>query len=641
MIAELGLVLLIITIMLSSVLFFIPFLKFRSTNLIFDNHTISKVCNLMFGSIFVSFLCLTYSFIISDFSLKVVSENSNSQLPLIYKITGVWGNHEGSILLWLLVMVFFGFLFSRSNIKDFSLKKKIICIQGGLCFLIGLFIFFTSSPFERILPPEIEGKDLNPLLQDPGLAIHPPLLYLGYVGFSIVYSIAVGGLLNKKIDKDFIMLLKPWVYVSWIFLTFGIGLGSWWAYYELGWGGFWFWDPVENASLLPWLTGTALLHSIIVSEKKGTLIAWTLLLSIITFSLSLIGTFLVRSGVLVSVHAFANDPSRGIFILGLLIFVIGFGLVCFIKNYKYFIKQTDFISPLSREGAISLNNIFMLTIAGTVFFGTIYPLIADAIFNKKISVGAPFFNAVIIPFTIPLVLGMMLGPFLKWGKDDMFKISHRLKYLFVSIFIMSIIFWYIESKSPVLAIIFVTLSIWLFMSSIFEIIEQFKIKKKVNKNWWRIPTKIYAQTFSHIGFSLLIIGATGTSILKKESIQFQNIGDQVKIDKYLVRFNGVEHKNKQNYKTDFASFEVFVGNKLITILNPEKRFYNSGNQVTTEAAIYSNFLGDLYIAIGDQNKTETKSWTTRIWFNPYTIWIWIGILMMGLGAMISLIFKKK
>ncbi len=641
MIAELGLVLLIITIMLSSVLFFIPFLKFRSTNLIFDNHTISKVCNLMFGSIFVSFLCLTYSFIISDFSLKVVSENSNSQLPLIYKITGVWGNHEGSILLWLLVMVFFGFLFSRSNIKDFSLKKKIICIQGGLCFLIGLFIFFTSSPFERILPPEIEGKDLNPLLQDPGLAIHPPLLYLGYVGFSIVYSIAVGGLLNKKIDKDFIMLLKPWVYVSWIFLTFGIGLGSWWAYYELGWGGFWFWDPVENASLLPWLTGTALLHSIIVSEKKGTLIAWTLLLSIITFSLSLIGTFLVRSGVLVSVHAFANDPSRGIFILGLLIFVIGFGLVCFIKNYKYFIKQTDFISPLSREGAISLNNIFMLTIAGTVFFGTIYPLIADAIFNKKISVGAPFFNAVIIPFTIPLVLGMMLGPFLKWGKDDIFKISHRLKYLFVSIFIMSIIFWYIESKSPVLAIIFVTLSIWLFMSSIFEIIEQFKIKKKVNKNWWRIPTKIYAQTFSHIGFSLLIIGATGTSILKKESIQFQNIGDQVKIDKYLVRFNGVEHKNKQNYKTDFASFEVFVGNKLITILNPEKRFYNSGNQVTTEAAIYSNFLGDLYIAIGDQNKTETKSWTTRIWFNPYTIWIWIGILMMGLGAMISLIFKKK
>ena len=641
MIAELGLVLLIITIMLSSVLFFIPFLKFRSTNLIFDNHTISKVCNLMFGSIFVSFLCLTYSFIISDFSLKVVSENSNSQLPLIYKITGVWGNHEGSILLWLLVMVFFGFLFSRSNIKDFSLKKKIICIQGGLCFLIGLFIFFTSSPFERILPPEIEGKDLNPLLQDPGLAIHPPLLYLGYVGFSIVYSIAVGGLLNKKIDKDFIMLLKPWVYVSWIFLTFGIGLGSWWAYYELGWGGFWFWDPVENASLLPWLTGTALLHSIIVSEKKGTLIAWTLLLSIITFSLSLIGTFLVRSGVLVSVHAFANDPSRGIFILGLLIFVIGFGLVCFIKNYKYFIKQTDFISPLSREGAISLNNIFMLTIAGTVFFGTIYPLIADAIFNKKISVGAPFFNAVIIPFTVPLVLGMMLGPFLKWGKDDIFKISHRLKYLLVSIFIMSIIFWYIESKSPVLAIIFVTLSIWLFMSSIFEIIEQFKIKKKVNKNWWRIPTKIYAQTFSHIGFSLLIIGATGTSILKKESIQFQNIGDQVEINKYLVRFNGVEHKNKQNYKTDFASFEVFVGNKLITILNPEKRFYNSGNQVTTEAAIYSNFLGDLYIAIGDQNKTETKSWTTRIWFNPYTIWIWIGILMMGLGAMISLIFKKK
>ena len=641
MIAEFGLVFFIISITLSFLLFLNPLINFKDKVSFLDDLDIIKIFDLMFFSIFASFLCLTYSFITSDFSLKIISENSNSQLPIIYKITGVWGNHEGSILLWLLVMIFFGFLFSKSKVSDFNLKKNVICVQAALCFLVGIFIFFTSSPFERILPPNIEGKDLNPLLQDPGLAIHPPFLYLGYVGFSIVYSIAIGGLLRKKIDSEFIKLLKPWVYLSWIFLTCGIGLGSWWAYYELGWGGFWFWDPVENASLLPWLTGTALLHSIIISEKKGSMIAWTLLLSIITFSLSLVGTFLVRSGVLVSVHAFANDPSRGVFILGLLILVIGFGLICFVKNYKSFIKASDYIHPLSKEGAISLNNVFMLTITGTIFFGTIYPLIADALFNKKISVGAPFFNAVIIPFTIPLVLGMILGPFLKWGKDDIIKIWQRLKYLVISILTLSIIYWYFQNKSPILSLVFITLSIWLLFSSIFEIFDQFHKKRKTNSKFWKIPVKIYSQSIAHIGFSLLIIGATGTSVLKKESIQFQDIGDEIKISKYLVKFNGVNEKKGQNYKTDYASFDIFVDEKFIKTLHPEKRYYNSGNQVTTEAAIHSDYSGDLYIAIGDQNELETKAWTTRIWFNPFTVWIWIGTFVMALGALISLISKRK
>ena len=643
MIIELGLVFLILSVILSFFQFCHPIYQNLVKNEVFPSGITIRNARYIFFCTLFSFICLTYAFIVSDFSLVITSTNSNSQLPLIYKITGVWGNHEGSILLWLLVMTFFGFIFSKHKIKDFDLKNIILSIQGALCFLIGLFILLTSNPFARNFPPNVEGRDLNPLLQDPGLAIHPPFLYLGYVGFSIVYSMAIGVLLKQKLNRDFILLIKPWIYISWIFLTCGIGLGSWWAYYELGWGGFWFWDPVENASLLPWLTGTALLHSIVVVEKKGELITWTLLLSILTFSLSLLGTFLVRSGVLVSVHAFANDPSRGLFILLLLIIICGLGFYIFIKYYKNF-TDSKFIEPVSREGAISLNNIFMVTIAGTILLGTIYPLIADAFFKTKISVGAPFYNTVITPFIFPLIMGMMIGPFLKWNKDDIFKLVSRLKFLILSIFILSLFFWYIFNKGPIISVVFFTFAIWLIASSIYEIFSTSRIQfLNKKKNFLRIPSKIIAQSIAHIGIAFIVIGATGGSVLKEEKIQFQRIGQIVEVSDYQLEFDGVSKKNIENYRSDFATFKLYKNNQFIKLLHPEKRYYNSGNQVTTEAAIYSTIFGDVYVAIGERNQgfKDFQSWTTRIWFNPYVLWIWLGVVFMSIGGFISLVKSYK
>ncbi len=643
MIVEFGYIFLVLTIVFSFFQFFDPIFEKVIQKGRNEFINIDKCADVVFLSSLISFICLVYAFVVSDFSLEITSKNSNSQLPLIYKITGVWGNHEGSILLWLLVMTFFGFIFSKHKIKNKDLKKIILSIQGCLCFLIGLFIIATSNPFARIFPPKIEGSDLNPLLQDPGLAIHPPFLYLGYVGFSIVYSMAVGLLIKKKCNKDFIALMKPWIFMSWIFLTIGIGLGSWWAYYELGWGGFWFWDPVENASLLPWLTATALLHSILVVEKKETLITWTILLSIITFSLSLLGTFLVRSGVLVSVHAFANDPSRGLFILIMLLSIFGVGIFFFLKNYRNFLDNKN-IEVLSKEGAISLNNIFMVTISATILLGTIYPLISDAFFDKKISVGAPFYNAVILPFVGPLILGMILGPFLRWGRDDILKVFNRLRPLIGILFLVTLVYWYFENQGPVISIISFTLAIWLITSSLFEIFYNAYLRFKNGQNkFWQLPKRIFAQAFAHIGVALVIIGATGGSVLKEEKIQFQELGEFIKINDYEIQFSNVENKVIDNYRSDYATFKVYKNNEFIKNLYPEKRYYNTGKQVTTEAAIHSTLFGDIYIAIGERNESfkDMQSWTTRIWFNPFIIWIWAGVFFMASGGIISLLNSYK
>ena len=640
MIAELGLIFLILSIIFSLSHCLYPSLKsILSNNLINIKILPKKISNLVFVTTFLSFCCLTYCFIISDFSLLITSQNSNSQLPLIYKITGVWGNHEGSMLLWLLVMTFFGFLFARHEIKNIELKNNVLLIQSALCFLIGLFIIFTSNPFERIYPPAIEGKDLNPLLQDPGLAIHPPFLYLGYVGTSIVYSLALATLMNKKPSNELIKLMKPWVFLSWTCLTFGIGLGSWWAYYELGWGGFWFWDPVENASLLPWLTSTALLHSIVVSNVKGKLVSWSLLLAIITFCLSLMGTFLVRSGVLTSVHAFATDPSRGVFILCLLILISGVGAFYYLKSIKN-LREIKYIAPISKEGAISINNILMLTITSTILIGTLYPLVTDAFFDKKISVGAPFFNSVILPFTIPMIVGMIIGPFLKWEKDDIIKVFSKIKLLLIINFLVLLISWYYHFKSPVLAVVFITFALWLATSSVFILFESFMKNKIKNK----VPFKVLSQSLAHFGIALFIIGSTGTSIIKEEKIQFQERGDTIDINNYEIKFLGVVEKNGPNYRSDVATFNIYKDNKYMHTLNPERRYYNYNKKLTTEAAIYSTLLGDIYIAIGALSKGEKNEslWTTRIWYNTYTIWIWLGVMFMVFGGITSVFnsFKK-
>ena len=632
MIAEFGIFFLILTLVFSSLGFMSPLLSSINRNIIDISQ--EQVSTLNFFFTFISFLCLTYSFVSSDFSLLVVSSNSNTELPFIYKITGVWGNHEGSILLWLLVMTFFGFLFSLQKTKEENIKKNSLCIQNTLTFLICLFVVFTSNPFDRNFPPEIEGSDLNPLLQDPGLIIHPPLLYLGYVGFSIVYSISLAVLIFNFKSETFVKVLKPWVFASWTFLTLGIGLGSWWAYYELGWGGFWFWDPVENASLLPWLTASALLHTIIISGKKKLLLKWTLLLSVITFTLSLLGTFLVRSGVLISVHAFANDPSRGVFILLLLIAVCSVGLLFYIKRSEYF-KQSRSINVISKEGAISLNNVFMLTLSFTILLGTIYPLISSVFFNTKISVGAPFFNSILAPITIPLVLGMIFGPFLKWGTDDVFNLLSRLKVLLISFLAISMVIWYLNYQGPIISILFFILSSWLITSSLFELSKFFVFKPRFQIK--KIPLKNVSQLIAHIGIGLLIIGATGTSILKKEKIQFQDLNQKISISNFEVRFEGIKNNEGPNYLNQVGIFKIYKDKKYIKTLYPERRFYNSREQVTTEAAIHSTFAGDLYIAIGEKNTaSNTFSWTTRIWFNPFTIWIWIGVLFLGVGGLVSL-----
>jgi len=632
MIAEFGIFFLILTLLFSSLGFLSPLLSWANKKFVYISQEQISVLNFFFT--LLSFLCLTYSFISSDFSLLVVSSNSNTELPFIYKITGVWGNHEGSILLWLLVMTFFGFLFSLQRTKEKNIKKNSLCIQNTLIFLICLFVIFTSNPFDRIFPPEIEGSDLNPLLQDPGLIIHPPLLYLGYVGFSIVYSISLAVLIFNFKSETFVKVLKPWVFASWTFLTLGIGLGSWWAYYELGWGGFWFWDPVENASLLPWLTASALLHTIIISGKKKLLLKWTLLLSVITFTLSLLGTFLVRSGVLISVHAFANDPSRGVFILLLLLAVCSVGLFFYVKRGTYF-KQRKSINVISKEGAISLNNVFMLTLSFTILLGTIYPLISSVFFNTKISVGAPFFNSILAPITIPLVLGMIFGPFLKWGTDDVFNLLSRLKVLLISFLVISMVIWYLNYQGPIISILFFILSSWLITSSLFELSKFFVFRPSFQIK--KIPLKNISQLIAHIGIGLLIIGATGTSILKKEKIQFQDLNQKISISNFDVKFEGIKNVEGPNYLSQVGVFSIYKDKNYIKTLYPERRFYNSREQVTTEAAIHSTFTGDLYIAIGEKNtESNTFSWTTRIWFNPFTLWIWIGVLFLGIGGLISL-----
>ena len=637
MIAEFGIFFLILTLLFSSLGFLSPLLSWANKKFVYISQEQISVLNFFFT--LLSFLCLTYSFISSDFSLLVVSSNSNTELPFIYKITGVWGNHEGSILLWLLVMTFFGFLFSLQRTKEKNIKKNSLCIQNTLIFLICLFVIFTSNPFDRIFPPEIEGSDLNPLLQDPGLIIHPPLLYLGYVGFSIVYSISLAVLIFNFKSETFVKVLKPWVFASWTFLTLGIGLGSWWAYYELGWGGFWFWDPVENASLLPWLTASALLHTIIISGKKKLLLKWTLLLSVITFTLSLLGTFLVRSGVLISVHAFANDPSRGVFILLLLLAVCSVGLFFYVKRGTYF-KQRKSINVISKEGAISLNNVFMLTLSFTILLGTIYPLISSVFFNTKISVGAPFFNSILAPITIPLVLGMIFGPFLKWGTDDVFNLLSRLKVLLISFLVISMIIWYLNYQGPIISILFFILSSWLITSSLFELSKFFVFRPSFQIK--KIPLKNISQLIAHIGIGLLIIGATGTSILKKEKIQFQDLNQKISISNFDVKFEGIKNVEGPNYLSQVGVFSIYKDKNYIKTLYPERRFYNSREQVTTEAAIHSTFTGDLYIAIGEKNtESNTFSWTTRIWFNPFTLWIWIGVLFLGIGGLISLTKSLK
>ncbi len=585
----------------------------------------------------LSFACLTYAYVVSDFSVLNVASNSHSAKPMIYKISGVWGNHEGSMVLWVLILAVFGSavaLFGR-NLPD-GLRSRTLAIQALIAVGFLLFILATSNPFTRLIPAPLDGRGLNPLLQDPGLAFHPPFLYLGYVGFSIAYSFAIAALIEGRVDAAWARWVRPWTLAAWIFLTAGIGLGSWWAYYELGWGGWWYWDPVENASFMPWLAGTALLHSAIVVEKRDTLKGWTVFLAIVAFSLSLLGTFLVRSGVLTSVHAFATDPARGVFILVLLLIAVGGSFVLFAWRGPS-LTAGGLFTPVSREGALLLNNLLLTTATAVVLLGTLYPLFLDAMGGGKVSVGPPFFNAVFVPIMVPLIVALAVGPFLAWKRADLTGALARLKAALGVAVVIALGTWWLMADGPVFAVAGMALAAWLALGAVSELAERLRLFRaplaESGRRLRRVPRASWGMTLAHFGLAVLVAGVVGSSAWKVEKIQVMHPGDTVTVAGYDFRFEGARTVAGPNYTATRGRFVVSSGGERVVSLHPEKRVYPVQGRPTTEAAIHSTFLGDLYAVVGD---AEDGGFVTRLYFNPLVPWIWGGIALMILGGLVSL-----
>jgi len=581
-----------------------------------------SVIGLLISSL-ISFFLLMYSHVVSDFSVLNVFQNSHTTKPLLYKISGTWGNHEGSMLLWILVLTLFNyFIFKLFNKKNSVFISKTLEIQAFITIGFILFTVLTSNPFERMIPAQANGLGFNPILQDPALAIHPPLLYIGYVGFSAAFSISVATLsLNNSEKIPWYNYMKPFVVAAWTFLTVGIALGSIWAYYELGWGGWWFWDPVENASFMPWLLGTALLHSLIIVEKKKSLQSWVLLLSILAFLLSVVGTFLVRSGILTSVHTFALDPSRGIYILAFTALLGGYSLILFGLKSKKYIKN-NYFSFFSKEGSILINNILMVIVCATVFLGTIYPLLIEAFTNNKISVGEPYYNSTIVPIMIPAILIMGIGPMLSWGREDKSKIFKKIfPSILLTIIITVFIFLFYQSYN-LIGIVGIILAFWI-ISNNFIILFQ------------KIPNRSSGMIIAHLGIGLLILGITGSSVWQEEKIARMKINNEIKIKKYNIIFKEINEIRGPNYVALKGNFLVYDEKKtIITKLKPENRFYPITNNFTTEASIHTNLLRDLYIVLGEGNIND--GWVVRIYYNPLVIWIWIGALTIFLGGIVSM-----
>ncbi|MCW9033329.1 MAG: heme lyase CcmF/NrfE family subunit [Rhodospirillales bacterium] len=591
----------------------------------------------------VAFAALTYAYLVSDFSVLNVIQNSHTSKPTLYKVSGVWGNHEGSMLLWVLILALFGYavaLFGRNLPK--SLKSRVLGVQALVTVGFYLFILLTSNPFDRVMSPPIDGESLNPMLQDPGLAFHPPFLYLGYVGFSISFSFAIAALLEGRVDAAWARWVRPWALAAWSFLTVGIVLGSWWAYYELGWGGWWFWDPVENASFLPWLAGTALLHSAIVAEKRDTMKSWTIFLAIMAFSLSLLGTFLVRSGVLTSVHAFATDPSRGVFILILLIITIGGSFALFAWRGPS-IKSGGLFKPVSREGGLLVNNLLLTTATFVVLLGTLYPLFIDALELGKVSVGAPFFEAAFIPIMIPLVVVMAAGPFMSWKRADLKVTLRKLALTFVLFALAVAGTLYARPDSTFLAAFGIGLAVWLGFGTLTEFAGRIKLFKaplgESLRRLGQMPRASWGMSIAHFSLAIGIVGMVGASSWKIESIQVMKPGDTVDVSGYTYTFDGVRDVMGPNYSALRGSFTVTRDGETIVTLRPEKRVYTVSKQPTTEAGIHTMFSGDLYAVVGDPSGDE-GGFVTRLYFNPLVVWMWIGTVFMVLGGVISLTDRR-
>jgi len=586
----------------------------------------------------VAFAALTWAYVVSDFTVLNVVQNSHSAKPMLYKVTGVWGNHEGSMLLWVLILTVFGAAvaaFGR-NLPP-TLKARVLGVQAWIALGFLSFTLLTSNPFERVWPPPLDGNDLNPLLQDPGLAFHPPLLYLGYVGFSMAFSFAVAALLEGRVDPAWARWVRPWMLAAWVFLTAGIALGSWWAYYELGWGGWWFWDPVENVSFMPWLLGTALLHSSIVVEKRDALKVWTVLLAILTFSLSLLGTFVVRSGLLTSVHAFAVDPARGLYILMMLGVAIGGSLALFAWRAPA-LKAGGLFAPVSREGGLVLNNLLLATATMTVLLGTFYPLFVEAFGGGRISVGPPYFNATFLPIMLPLVAVMAVGPLLAWKRADLAGVLGRLKFVALAAVLAAAATWYLQRGGPVLAALSLGLAVWLFLATLWELGERIRLfRAPAAESWQRargLPRAAWGMSLAHAGLAVAMAGMIGSSAWQQEEVTVVRPGDSVALAGYVFRFEGTQRLQGPNFLSETGRLTVLDGERVRGVMYPERRYYPVQSMHTTQAAIRTNGLYDLYAVIGDPQ--GDGAWTLRLYFEPLVPWIWFGSAVMVLGGLVSL-----
>jgi len=634
MIPELGLFTLILGLATSIVLGIVPlvgsFIGSRSWMAVARPAAIAQ---LFFVAL--SYACLTWTFIANDFSVLYTANTSNTGLPLMYKISGVWGGHEGSILLWVFILsVWVGAVALFSASLPAVLLARVLAVLGLICVGFMLFVLLTSNPFERLFPVPADGASLNPLLQDPGMAIHPPMLYMGYVGFSVAFAFAVASLIEGKLDAATLRWMRPWTNVAWVFLTIGIALGSYWAYYELGWGGWWFWDPVENASFMPWLVGTALIHSLAASEKRGVFKAWTVLLAVLAFSLSLLGTFLVRSGVLTSVHAFATDPARGLYVLIFLGVVVGGSLLLFAAR-AHVLKSSTAYKLISRESALLINNVLLVVACAMVLFGTLYPLLLDALGYGKLSVGAQYFNAMFIPLTLPILFIVGVGAMLNWKKD---KLEGRRR-TFIALAVLSIVLAAVLSmrftQFKPTAMAAIALSLWVVASSLYGLVYRIRNKRQRLSALMHTPGAFWGMTIAHIGIAVFTVGVALTSIYDQEETVRMSAGDTHEVGDYTIGFNSIKEVEGENYLAMQGEFIISRdGSSDTSSVISEKRIYNVRRDLMTEAGIDAGLTRDIFIALGE-SLDEGDAWAVRLQVKPYIRWIWIGSLIMALGGLIA------
>jgi len=588
---------------------------------------------LQFGLVAVAFACLTSSFLANDFSVSYVAQHSNTLLPKPYQVAAVWGGHEGSLLLWVLLLALWSVsvaLFSRS--LPLAMVARVLSVLGLISTGFLAFILTTSNPFERLLPAAPEGRDLNPLLQDPGLVIHPPMLYMGYVGMSVAFAFAISALLSGRLDAAWARWSRPWTVIAWTFLTFGIGLGSWWAYYELGWGGWWFWDPVENASLMPWLVATALIHSLMVTEKRGGFKAWTVLLAIAAFSLSLLGTFLVRSGVLTSVHAFASDPSRGIFILIFLALVVGSSLTLFAWRAPQ-VTLGGSMGLLSRESLLLSNSVILVVATAAVLLGTIYPLIIDALNLGKLSVGPPYFNLVFAPLMVPLLFIMIPGTVARWREAHLTDIVRELRWVGLLALALALLLPLALGAWSLGVVLGLFLGAWIALGTLQQVLVRLRKPGRIGASFWGMH-------LAHFGMAVLVVGVTGVKSYEVERDVRMGIGEQVTIAPYSFKMVGLQEVKGPNYNAVRGEFDVFKDGQFLEKMYPEKRRYFSSAMPMTEAAIDSGFMRDLYVSLGESLGGTPAQWSVRVYYKPFVPWLWAGVLLMVAGGLLAALDRR-